>query len=77
MGRGLDDEYEIEFDLITTAKLTDSARVDLATFQENLANDEDLSARLILVDETELRRRYDFSYRKRESINRFHIEFAR
>ncbi len=61
LGRGLDDEYKIEFELITTAELTESARVDLATFQEKFATDEDLSATLTLVDENELRRRYDLA----------------
>jgi hypothetical protein len=37
VARALEDEYEVCFELITTAPLTDSAQKDLATFQEQLA----------------------------------------
>jgi hypothetical protein len=64
VARALEDEYEVCFELITTAGLTESARSDLATFQEQLA---ELSARdefpatLVLVNEDEIRRRYDIA----------------
>jgi hypothetical protein len=64
VARALEDEYEVCFELITTAGLTDSAQKDLATFQEQLA---ELSARdefpatLLLVNEDEIRRRYDLA----------------
>jgi hypothetical protein len=64
VARALEDEYEVCFELITTAGLTESARSDLATFQEKLA---ELSARdefpatLVLVNEDEIRRRYDIA----------------
>jgi len=37
IARVLEDDYEIAFELITTASLTDAASLDLATFQEQLA----------------------------------------
>ena len=39
----LEDEYDVEFELITTGKLTDPARDDLAVFQANLAEADDCS----------------------------------
>ncbi len=37
VARALEDEYEVCFELLTTGKLTEGARTDLATFQEQLA----------------------------------------
>lgn len=64
VARALEDEYEICFELITTAGLTDSAQKDLATFQEELAElsaKDELPATLLLVNEDEIRRRYDMA----------------
>lgn len=60
----LDDDYDISFELITTSALTSAARDDLATFQERLANAEDFPATINLVDQDELRRRYDMALEK-------------
>jgi hypothetical protein len=57
----LDDDYDVSFELITTSSLTDSAKKDLATFQEQLADAEDFAATIHLVDQDELRRRYDMA----------------
>jgi hypothetical protein len=60
----LEDEYEVCFELITTAALTDSAQKDLATFQEQLAElseKDEFAATLMVVDEDEIRRRYDIA----------------
>ncbi len=35
VSRALEDDYEIAFELITTSYLTNSAKLDLATFQNN------------------------------------------
>lgn len=64
VARALEDEYEVCFELITTAGLTDSAQRDLATFQEQLAElsaKDELPATLLLVNEDEIRRRYDMA----------------
>lgn len=64
VARALEDEYEVCFELITTAGLTDSARNDLATFQKQLAelsNKDEFPATLMLVNEDEIRRRYDIA----------------
>jgi hypothetical protein len=60
----LDDDYDVSFELITTSSLTDSARDDLGTFQEQLANSDDFAATIHLVDQDELRRRYDMALEK-------------
>lgn len=60
----LDDDYDVSFELITTSALTDSARKDLAIFQEQLVNAEDFTATFNLVDQDELKRRYDLALEK-------------
>lgn len=50
--------------MITTAGLTESAKKDLATFQEQLAElsaKDEFPATLVLVNEDEIRRRYDMA----------------
>lgn len=64
VGSALEDDYDVSFELITTAGLTDSAKEDLATFQEQLASAEDLAATINLVDQDELKRRYDLALEK-------------
>lgn len=64
VARALEDEYEICFELITTAGLSDSAKKDLATFQAQLAElseKDEFPATLFLVNEDEIRRRYDMA----------------
>lgn len=64
LATALEDDYEIVFELITTAGLTDSAKADLDTFQRELSENETLSANLELVDNDTLRFKYD------EALNR-------
>jgi hypothetical protein len=66
----LDDEYEIFFELVTTAVLTDAAKNDLEGFREQIAKDEDLAASLIVVDDDELKARYESALgHEKPSIN--------
>jgi hypothetical protein len=74
VARALEDEYEVCFELITTAGLTDSAQKDLATFQEQLAElsaKDEFPATLLLVNDDEIRRRYDLAL-ERENPSLFH-----
>lgn len=48
--RALEDEYRVDFELITTGVLTDAARADLKAFAEKLDESDDFSAGLHLVD---------------------------
>jgi hypothetical protein len=64
IARALEDEYEVSFELLTTGVLTDGAKKDLATFQEQLAEisaRDDFPASIRLIDEDEIRRRYDIA----------------
>jgi hypothetical protein len=64
VAKAFEDEYEVCFELITTATLTQSATEDLETFQKQLAEiseNEDFDAKISLVDENELSIRYDLS----------------
>jgi hypothetical protein len=51
--KGLDEEYRVDFELLTTGDLTDAAKSDLTTFSEKLSESDDFAASLTLVD-TEL-----------------------
>ncbi len=48
--QALDDEYEVEFELLTTGQLTSAARDELTAFTDQLAADSDFPAGLQLVD---------------------------
>ncbi|WP_057919866.1 AIPR family protein [Lysobacter antibioticus] len=61
LSRALEDGYDIHFELIATAELTDAAEKDLAAFQRALAEDESFSASLTLIAPEELQRRYDMA----------------
>ncbi len=58
---GLNDDYDVVFELITTGSLTAGAQSDLATFQADLAEADDFPASIHLLDEEELRVRYDMA----------------
>lgn len=60
----IEDDYEICFELITTSSLTDSAKKDLEIFKKYLAENETLSANLVLVDKELLYSRYDEALNK-------------
>lgn len=57
----LEDEYDINFELLTTGSLTSSAMNDLATFQKQLAEADDFPASFYLVDNEELKKRYEMA----------------
>jgi hypothetical protein len=70
LSTALNDEYEVIFELVTTGALTGPAQDDLQTFQEQLARDEDLAASLNVIDNDELKRRYELALeRELPSIN--------
>jgi hypothetical protein len=73
VARALEDDYEIAFELITTSDLTNSAKLDLATFQKELAEiseKDDIICSISVIDQDEIRRRYDIALeRENPSIN--------
>lgn len=58
---GIDDDYDVVFELIATGSLTAGAQNDLATFQANIAESDDFPASIQLLDEEELKVRYDMA----------------
>jgi hypothetical protein len=73
VSRALEDDYEINFELITTGMLTTAAQNDLATYQERfaeLSDTDDIVCSISVVDKEELKRRYDLALEKENpSIN--------
>lgn len=69
----LDDEYEVAFELITTGELTNPAKDDVKSFQEQLASDEELPASLHIVDNEELSRRYDLALEKESPVINYRL----
>jgi hypothetical protein len=64
VAQALEDDYEICYELITTSSLTTAGQQDLATFQmqlAELADREDVISSIHLIDQDELRRRYDLA----------------
>ena len=64
LANALDEDYEISFELITTGELTQAARDDLETFQQELARaseNEDFDATIHVIERDELKRRYDYA----------------
>jgi len=68
LGLALDDEYDINFELLTTASLTPSAMKDLAAFQKELAEADDLPAAIHLVDNEEIQKRYEMAIEKEQPL---------
>ncbi len=74
VSKALEDEYEVVFELITTANLTESALKDLKRFQEELAKNEELTASLNIVDNEELKRRYDLALEQESPVINFTLD---
>jgi len=64
----IDDEYDINFELLTTARLTPSAHDDFATFQKQLAEAEDFPAAIHLVDNEEIKKRFEMACYKTHPV---------
>ena len=69
-----EDNYEIVFELLTTAVLSDAAKNDLTVFQEELAKPDDITCTLNLIDSEELQRRYDLALEKDHPIIKHHLK---
>lgn len=67
VSNALEEDYEVEFELVTTGFLTESAKNDLASFQSSLyelSENYDFGATIIVVDGDELKNRYDLALEK-------------
>lgn len=67
----LDDGYEICFELVTTATLTDQAQRDVDMFSKKLADDEELNANFVVVDNEMLKFKYDEALNKTNNYINF------
>jgi hypothetical protein len=70
----LDDEYDVHFELLTTASLTPTATIDLATFQKQLAEADDFPATIYLVDNDELQKRYEMALEHLHPVIKFTLQ---
>ena len=64
LANALEEDYEVSFELITTGKLTESAKNDLEAFQQELAKiseNEDFDATIHVIENEELKRRYEYA----------------
>jgi hypothetical protein len=73
----LDDEYDIHFELLTTASLTPAALDDFATFQKQLAEADDLPATIHLVDNDEIQKRYDMALDRENPVLKYSLTLDR
>ncbi len=64
----IEEDYDVVFELITTGMLTSSAKADLATFQSNLAESDAFPASIHLIDNDELKVRYEMALDKENPI---------
>lgn len=74
VGTALEDEYNVAFELIVTGPLSESAHSDLATFQRALADAEDFPAEIHVVNEEELKRRYDIAMERENPLLSHKVE---
>ena len=80
VSKAIDDDYTLEFELITTSHLTKSAHNDLATFQKELADiseNDDFNAGINLVDSDELKRRYDLALEKENPSIKYDLDLTK
>lgn len=69
----LDDEYDLHFELVTTASLTPAAHKDLAAFQKQLAEADDFPASIHLVDNNELQKRLELAVGADSPVIKHHL----
>lgn len=67
----LDDDYDICFELVTTAKLTDQAQLDADAFSKKLSESEELNANFVVVDDEMLKVKYDEALNKTNNYINF------
>jgi hypothetical protein len=59
VAEALSDDYDVEFELVTTGTLTTSAQQDLATFQVLISGFDQMQASITLVDEPVIKSRWE------------------
>ena len=67
VAKAFEEDYKVEFELVTTGTLTNSANDDLATFQKQLVEfgeNDTFNSSITVVDHDELIRRHDYALEK-------------
>ena len=74
IAEALEDDYVVEFELVTTGSLSQAARDDLAAFQDSIGEFENPEASVTLVDEPNLKARWDEAMERgaTEAVARVH-----
>lgn len=67
ISRALEDDYEISLELITTSNLTESAMTDVEIFSKKIAENEELNANIVIIDNETLKFKYDEALNKTNS----------
>jgi hypothetical protein len=68
VSQAFEDNYDVEFELLTTSTLTQQAQNDLFVYQKEFAESDDFSANLRLIDAEELQHRYDYAADKENPV---------
>lgn len=77
ISNALDDGYEICFELITTATLSEQAQVDAEVFSKKLSDNEELNANFVVVDAEMLQFKYDEALNKTNNYINFKFELEK
>ena len=64
ISQAFEDDYEVCFELVTTANLTDAAKKDLDAFNNELSESQTLNANIVLVDGDTIQARYNEALNK-------------
>lgn len=79
VARAFEDEYEVAFELLTTAELTESAEKDYGTFQkrlEELSEKEGIVSTITVVDSEEIMRRYEIALQRENPLIKHTIDLS-
>ena len=71
ISQAFEDDYEVCFELVTTANLTDAAKKDLDAFNNELSESQTLNANIVLVDGDTIQARYNEALNKNRPVS-FH-----
>lgn len=74
MSNALDDGYEVCFELITTAALSEQAQADAEAFRKKLSDSDELNANFVIVDSETLRFKYDEALNKTNDYINFEFK---
>lgn len=74
ISNALDDGYEICFELITTATLSEQAQADAEAFRKQMSDNEELNVNFVVVDTETLKFKYDEALNKTNNYINYNFE---